>query len=177
MSQESDINFEAEHMSSVGLSTVIDSIHEDEEEVTLIWFDPDMNVTDDIEKMEKNLWTVNVFLFPTDMDSCIADIKSREKEKIFLITSSNVASKLLPEIINFSQLDSIFLFPANRNEFNYLRDDFRKVVEIFENSNDLLISVKENIKQTNRQMEQVSFYDQHQQGAFDLSEQSSQFLW
>jgi hypothetical protein len=74
-------------------------------------------------------------------------------------------------------LDSIFLFPANRNEFNYLRDDFRKVVEIFENSNDLLISVKENIKQTNRQMEQVSFYDQHQQGAFDLSEQSSQFLW
>jgi hypothetical protein len=165
-------------MSKIGLSTIIDSIQENEENITVIWFDPIMNTTDDTEKMKKDLCAVsNVVLFPADIDSCMTDIKSREREKIFLITSSNNASKLLPNINGLSQLDSIYIFPEDRQKFNHLRDDYPKVVNIFDNANDLLISINESVTHNSSQIKILSYYDQYQQGTRNLSEQSAEFLW
>ena len=118
-------------MLKVGLSPIIDCIQENEENITLIWFDPIMNTINDTEKMREDLQAVSsVVLFPADIDSYMTDFKSRETEKILLITSSNIASKLLPDINDLSQLDSIFIFSENREEFNHLRDDYPKVVDI-----------------------------------------------
>jgi hypothetical protein len=178
MFQEDDTSFEAEYTLEIGSATISDSRQKNEKNITLIWFNPITNTTDDINKIKEELWTVNnVVLFPTDINSCISDIKSRDTEKIFLIISSNIAPDLLPDIIDFSQLDAIFILSENRNKFNYLRDDYCKVVDIFGNSNDLLRSVQQNITLFSGQMQEVYFHEPHQQSTRDLSTESSEFLW
>jgi hypothetical protein len=178
MSRDDGTSSKAERMSEMISSTVIDSIQENKENVTIIFFDPIMSTSDDAETIKEELWVVNNYiLFFTDIDSGISYIRSINKEKIFLVTSGNNAFKLLPDIIDLSQLDSIFIFPENRTEFNRLLDDYSKIVDIFDNLNDLIASIKENIKHINIQLEVLSFYDQYQQGTRDLSKQSTEFLW
>lgn len=178
MSDEGDINFEDEHMSEMRLSMTNDFIQENEENLTLILFNPVVNRTDDNEKIMEDLRAVNnVVLFPTDLDSCITDIKSNEMEKILLIISANNAEKLPSNIIGLSQLDSIFIFTENQEQSNHLRDNYPKVVDIFGNAKDLIKSIKESITHNNRQLKILPFYNQHQRGTRDLSEQSAEFLW
>jgi hypothetical protein len=178
MSEEYNTNFEDEDMLERRLSTTDNSIQENKETITLIWFNPVVNTTDDTEKIKEDLLVVNdVVLFPDDIDSCITDIKSRKTEKIYLITSANNALKLPSNIIDLSQLDLMFIYPENREESKHLRDEYPKVVEIFDNANDLLKSIKKSIRHSNRQLKILSFYDQHQQGTCDLSQQEAEFLW
>jgi hypothetical protein len=173
--------FDAGHTSEMGASININSIPENKEDITLIWFAPDSSTNDDIGKITEELRVINNFIhFPTDIDSCITDIKRIKEEKICLIISNNNAFKLLPSIIKLPQLDSVFIFPENGEELSRLRtvdNDYHKIVDGFDNSNDLIKSIREQVKHINRQLEMVLFYNQHQQGTRDLSEQSPQFLW
>ena len=151
---------------------------ENRENITLIWFDPVPNGTNDVEKMKEDLRAlINFMLCASDIDSCTAYVKSIKKEKIFLIIGGNNAYRLLPNIINLSPLDSVFIFPENSENFGRLYHDFPRVVGIFDNVNDLLKAVKENTRQVNRQLEMASFYDKHQQSTRDLSKRFGGFLW
>jgi FKBP-type peptidyl-prolyl cis-trans isomerase (trigger factor) len=74
-------------------------------------------------------------------------------------------------------LDSIFIFPGNRDHYNRLFDDFYKIINIFNNLDELKASIKDNIKHLNKQIQLFSFYDVHQQSLRDISTQSPEFLW
>ena len=175
---EGSNRFDAKHTSEIGLSTTIDCAQENKENATLIWFDPVTNTTDDIEKIKEDIKNINNFvLYPTDITTCIDYMKSITEEKILLIISGKNAFKLLPSIINLPQLDSVFIFPENREEVSRLCDDYFKIVGIFDNANDLIISIKENVKHINRHLEVFSSYNQYQQGTRDLSKQLGEFLW
>ncbi|CAF3763798.1 unnamed protein product [Adineta steineri] len=157
--------------------TTTDLVQENTADVALIWFDPTMNASDENEKI-KDLLLINHFVrVYIDLDLCITYIKSEKEKKIFLIISGNDAFKLLPSITEPSQLDLIFIFPENQNEFNRLCEDYIKVAGIFDNYNELIKSIKDNMEYVNTQMEIISFYDQHQHGTRDLSDQSTDFLW
>ncbi|CAF4994802.1 unnamed protein product [Rotaria sp. Silwood1] len=74
-------------------------------------------------------------------------------------------------------MDSIFIFPGNRDNCHRLVDDFYKIVNVFDNLDELKVSIKDNIKHLNKQIELFSFYNCHQQSLRDISTQSADFLW
>ena len=178
MFQVEDISSTVKHLTETELPMDTNLIQVNEDNVTVIWFNPIMSTIADTEKLKKDLRAVNhTVLFPNNVDSCITDIKSKEMGKILLIISRNNAFKLLPKMIDLPQLDSIFIFPENRVESNHFRNDYSKVVDIFDNANDLLISITESSTQNNWQLKILSSQDQHQQGIRSLSDQSADFLW
>ena len=151
---------------------------ENKENITLIWFNPIPDQTNDIQQIKNKLQSIIYFILsPEDIDTCIAYVKSIKEEKIFLLIPLINTYELLPKIINLQQLDSVFIFPENPKECTRLYEDFSKVVGIYDNVDNLIKSIIENNKRVNRQIEVVSFYDQHQHGIRDLPEQSPNFLW
>jgi hypothetical protein len=84
---------------------------------------------------------------------------------------------LLPKIILYPQVDTVFVFCANKNRYKRLLDDFPKVVGIFNSRNDLLSSISQHVQLVNKQMATFRFYDQRQQATRDLSKQLGEFLW
>ncbi|CAF1304860.1 unnamed protein product [Adineta steineri] len=176
-SQKDGTTFEADCVSEMSALTTTDVVQENTADVALIWFDPTMNASDENEKIKDLLLINNFVRVYIDLDLCITYIKSEKEKKIFLIISGNDAFKLLPSITEPTQLDLIFIFPENQNEFNRLCEDYIKVAGIFDNYNELIKSIKDDMEYVNTQMEIISFYDQHQHGTRDLSDQSTDFLW
>ena len=151
---------------------------ENKENITLIWFQSVPDQASEVEQIKTQLRTVHDFLIcSSDIDDCIAHVQSIKEERIFLITTVSNAYQLLPKIINLRQLDSVFLFPENPEECVRLYEDFSKVVGVFDHIDALISSIKENTRHVYRQMQVISFYDQHQHGTRDLSEESPDFLW
>ncbi|CAF0926504.1 unnamed protein product [Adineta steineri] len=129
------------------------------------------------DKIKEDLLAVDkAVTFCTDIDLCVEEIKSKKKEKIFLIISATDACKILPEIATLSQLNSVFIWPENQDECKRLIDDYCEV-RICNNSNDVIKSINEKIKCIGKPLECVSFYDQHQKSTRILPTQSGEHLW
>jgi hypothetical protein len=148
------------------------------ESVSLIWFDPSVNTTDDSKTTLEVLRSVNdFFLYFTECTPCVDYIKSIANNKIFLIVSGKSAYELLPKIISYRQVDTVFIFCANKNRYQRLLEDFPKVVDIVNSRNDLLASINRHINLVNKQIATFDFYEQHQQATCDLSKELAKFLW
>ena len=153
-------------------------MRKNKESICLIWFDSNINTTDDSETTLEMLRTINdFFLYFTESAPCVEYIKSINNEKIFIIVSGKNAYELLPKIILYPQVDTVFVFCANINRYKRLLDDFPKIAGIFNSRNDLLSSISQNMKLVNKQLATFRFYDQRQQATRDLSKQLGEFLW
>lgn len=151
------------------------TIRENEKDTTLVWFNSAIDGTWNIEKIRKNFRTANDdVLFPTDVDSCIDNIKGRETKRILLIVPAENILKLPLDIIDLPQLESIFILNENRERSNHLHDNCPKVVDICYNANDLIKSIKGSTIQSSNQLKPKPFNDQHQRGTRVLSEQSAE---
>ncbi|CAF3721502.1 unnamed protein product [Rotaria sordida] len=152
--------------------------NENKESITLIWFDPNIGSNEDTEKTKQTLRLINNYvIFFTDLEQCITFIESINKEKIFLITSGSKASEILSRISSLRQIDSIFIFCIRKTRYEYLLNDFKKIIGIYINLNDLYKSIKEQIDLVDKQIQTFSFFDQHQKSTKDLSKESAEFLW
>lgn len=147
-------------------------LFQNEENIIIIWFESIIDTSDEIMKIKEKLSPNNRVSFYNDA------MKSIEKKKIFLIISdSDVRILLDPTVYNLRQLNSIFIFPTSQNEYNSLFAEFSKIVNIFENPDELLTSIEKNFTDVQKQIKMFSFYDQNQQAIQDLSEESARFLW
>jgi hypothetical protein len=81
------------------------------EGITLIWYDPRLDTTDDTKQTAHQLREVNNYvIFYSDQVQCVDYIKSVNNEKIFLVMSGKSSSNILQEIYKLPQVDSIFIF-------------------------------------------------------------------
>ncbi|CAF3418300.1 unnamed protein product, partial [Rotaria sp. Silwood2] len=148
------------------------------ESIILIWFDPNIGLSEDTEKTKQQLCLIIDYVsFSSDLEQCITFIQSINKEKIFLITSGAKASEILSRVSSFDQIDSIFIFSMEKEQYNYVINDCRKTIGIYMNLDDLCKSIKEQIDLVDRQIQTFSFFDQHQLLTEDLSKESAEFLW
>lgn len=172
MTQESEIDCEDELLSENTSLPTINPIEENKENITLIWFTCAQN------DMKENLRAVNnLILCPDTVDRCITEIESRKEDRIFLISDRNNLNQLLPKMKDFPQLDSVFIYPKDAEEFNDVEGDSMKIVGSFENGEALIESIRQNTKRVDKEMETTSFYDQAQRSTRNLSEESAEFLW
>jgi hypothetical protein len=96
-----------------------------EDNIILICFHPNNG----IEDLRKRLQQINNYVFfHTELESCITFIQSNDKQKIFLIILS---SQILSQIINLDQIDSIFIFSLNNDQYKHLFLENPKVIGIY----------------------------------------------
>ncbi|CAF3346764.1 unnamed protein product, partial [Rotaria sp. Silwood2] len=81
------------------------------ESTRLIWYDSNIDKTNDTKKTMKEFYEINNFVvFHSDLESCINYIESIKNEKILLVTSGRDASFILTKVHQLKQIDSIFIF-------------------------------------------------------------------
>ena len=148
------------------------------ESTTLLWFDPNIGSFEDTERTKENLRSINDFvIFHTNLDQCVAFIKSIEQEQIFLITSGSKASKLLPLVAHLRQVNSIFIFCMKDERYQHLISEYSKIIGIYAQLDKLSSSIRHEIDLFDKQLQTFSVFDHHQKSTKDLSQQSGEFLW
>ncbi|UJR18243.1 hypothetical protein I4U23_005144 [Adineta vaga] len=151
------------------LLTTMNSVKKLEENVTLMWFNPG---DDDKNKIVKN---INIICY-TDIDILTQSMETTKNQKIFVIISAEDAVKYRRGILELSSSKSLFIFPANSTDLfdNIIKE---KIVGSFNNSDDLIQSIKETVDKFNKCIELPSNYNRYQQGTCDLSKYSGRYLW
>ncbi|CAF3733344.1 unnamed protein product [Rotaria sordida] len=151
---------------------------ENKESITIIWFDPNIGSNEDPKKLKQTLGHINDYvIFASDHEQCITFIESIHQEKIFLITSRLKALQILPRVSSLRQIDSIFIFSMEKNQDDYLLNNYSKIIGIYINLDDLCKVIKEQINLVDRQIQTFSFFDQYQKLTEDLSKDSTEFIW
>ncbi len=151
---------------------------ENKENITLIWFDPNIDEKADRAVTMKTLRTINDYaLVYTDLEECIAYIESVINEKIFLVTSGTWALLILSSVVDLKQLEAIYIFCTKREQHLYLMEKYPKILGIFIDQKELALNIRKNIYLLNKQVETFSFYDQNQKVSMNLSERTAAFLW
>ncbi|CAF2658808.1 unnamed protein product [Rotaria sp. Silwood2] len=114
---------------------------ENKESITLIWFDPNIGLQEDIERTKQQLRLINDYvIFYGDLERFITFIQKTNKQKIFLVTSGSEASQILPRIYSFRPIDSIFIFCMKKERYEYLLNEYSNIVGIYINLDDLYLS-------------------------------------
>ncbi|CAF1087918.1 unnamed protein product [Adineta ricciae] len=153
-------------------------VSDNKESITLIWFDPTIGSHEDHERTKQRLREINDYVvFHIELDPCIAYIQTISKEKVFLVTSGAHALELLTQVHELPQVDSIFVFCMKKPKYEYLRDAYPKIVNIFTDRAVLCASILEQVSLLNKQLAAFSFFDQNQRAIKDLSKRSAEFLW
>jgi hypothetical protein len=151
---------------------------ENKENITLIWFDPNIDEKVDRTVTMKTLRAINDYaLVYTDLEECIAYIESVRNEKIFLVTLGTWASLILSSVVDLKQLEAIYIFCTKREQHLYLMEKYPKILGIFIDQKELALNIRKNIYLLNKQVETFSFYDQNQKVSMNLSERTAAFLW
>jgi len=120
--------------STVHSSDMINA-YENKENITLVWFDPNIDLNEDTKQTKQRLRQMNDYVvFHTELESCVAYLCSIEKETIFLISSGCFASQLLSRIISLTQIHSIFIFCVHKVKYEYLHLQYPKIVDVFKTS-------------------------------------------
>jgi hypothetical protein len=113
----------------------------------------------------------------TNYEECISYIESVKNENIFLVISGTWATFVLSSIINLKQLEVVYIFDTDREQYLYLMEKFSKISGIFIDYRELASSIRKNLYLLHKQVETFSFYDQNQKVSMNLSERTAEFLW
>jgi tetratricopeptide (TPR) repeat protein len=141
--------------------------------IIIIYFDPNNKIDD----LKKRLDQVNDdVVFYTELESCITFIQSIEKQKIFLIIPSS-SSQILSHIIHLHQVEIIFIFCLNNDQYKHLFLENPKVIGIYNNVDLLCSSIQKQINCINKNIPAWCFFDQNDYTTEDLFRRSSDFLW
>jgi len=156
------------------VTTANSSSIKNKEDITLIWLDKA------IDESRTVLREINNYVrLYTELEPCIAYIRSITRERIFLIISGSYAEQCLDQIHDLPQVDSIFIFCINltkyKNEFLDSKK-YSKIIDIFDNENRLIELIREELNDLHKQLATFSLY-KNQKSTRDLSSESASFLW
>ncbi|UJR09276.1 hypothetical protein I4U23_013521 [Adineta vaga] len=144
------------------------------EDVTLIWLDKTIDATRTTLRE-----ITNYVLLYTEIEPCIAYIRSITSERIFLIVSGSYADQCIQQIHDLIQVDSIFIFCMNIRKYKeeFLQTKFyAKLVDVFDQEDQLIRSIREELNVLRKQLATFSLYEK-QKPTRDLSSESASFLW
>ncbi|CAF1136741.1 unnamed protein product [Adineta steineri] len=152
-------------------------VSDNKEDIQLIWFDGNMNDSDDYLLTQTMLIELNSAVqFYCHFDRCLDLIKSIKDEKILLIVSGAFAQRILLQSHHYRSLVAIFIFCSNHQRYKPLMQEYNKIIGIFTKQHDLLESIKEKMNLVEKQTLTFSLFDQKQKSMKDLSQESASFL-
>jgi tetratricopeptide (TPR) repeat protein len=158
--------------------TFIRNDKENKENITLLWFDSNNRLHEDLDEIKIQLQLINDYIiFHTDLDLCIKFIQSIKDEKIVFIASGSGISDLLSRVADLHQIDSIFIYSMEADNYQQLTTQYSKIIGIFSNRDELHRSIQEQINFIDQQLNSFSIFEHDQITTRYLSKQSIEFLW
>ncbi|CAF0894232.1 unnamed protein product [Adineta steineri] len=152
-------------------------VSDNKEDVQLIWLDENMNDSDDYLLTQSMLTKLNSAVqFYSHFDRCLDLIKSIKDEQIFLIVSGAFAQRILSQSHHYRSLVAIFIFCSNHQRYKPLMQEYKKIIGIFTDQDELLISIQEKMNLVEKQTLTFSLFDQKQKSLEDLSQETASFL-
>jgi len=154
-----------------------DLVISNKEDVTLIWFDENIDKRNDVLDTKVLLRTTNYYvLYCADKETCLRSIKLIKNEKIILVLSGKCAQDILEQVHSYEQIDSIFIFCYRLERYNFLRDQFSKLVNIHQYHETLFGDLNRTIKQLRSHLETFSLFNPKTR-LRHLTSTSADFFW
>ncbi|CAF4352154.1 unnamed protein product, partial [Adineta steineri] len=79
--------------------------------------------------------------------------------------------------MNLPQIDSIFIFCTDKTEDKNFTNEYVKIVGVYEDLDSLYLSLEEQVKFVEKQLETFHIFDQFQKSIGNLPKQSAEFFW
>ena len=143
------------------------------ETVTLIWFEPRTTLSSESTLTLRSL--IDYLVLHTDLQQCLAFMRSIVQEKIYLILSGHSALILLASINDLLRVERVFLFCSSRETSLHLLEKHPKIVDVFDSREAQPSKTSALHSQTSGTT--VTFYEQRTKGARNISEKPAEFLW
>lgn len=127
----------------------------------LIWLDSniDENSTDcqnTISQLQQVISSVNIF---TDGEACIRFVKNIADAQACLIISGTLGERIVPQIHNLIQVDSIFIFCNNKTYHEKWVKNWPKIKGVFTEIKSICTAVKMTARQSEQDSISMSFVD------------------
>ncbi|CAF1029492.1 unnamed protein product [Rotaria sordida] len=151
---------------------------ENKEEYRLIWLDSKIDDSNDSIQTQQMLFKLNPATeFYTDSDLCINAIDSNNNEKVLLIISGSLVRIVLSKISRLQSIQGIFIFCINRQQYESVIHEERRIVDIATNQENLCQSISQTIHHLERNCITINVCGQNEKLLRDLSKESASFLW
>ncbi|CAF1285183.1 unnamed protein product [Didymodactylos carnosus] len=148
-------------------SLILSTFHNDKVDVpTLIWFNQNADTHEtDIQHTKEKLLEINDHvLFFNSKDQCLDYIKSTINERVLLVMSGPASFDLLPEIYPLKQVDSIFIFCINAENYEPLLNEYsQKVIGIYTTRIQLTEAIEEVLRLLRQQLQAWLLFDEQKQ--------------
>jgi tetratricopeptide (TPR) repeat protein len=120
------------------------------ENFVIVWLDASVDAENEDVKNSKNelQQIVNEIRTFSDANLSIDWIKNIKDEKVFLIISGSLVEKVVSSIENLTQLDTVYVFCANKKEHEKWIKIYRKVKGVFNNISSLCEQLKKDTRKS-----------------------------
>ncbi|CAF3178714.1 unnamed protein product [Rotaria sp. Silwood2] len=98
-------------------------------------------------------------------------------EKIFLIVSSLCANEFISKVHSFKKIISIFVYCIEKRKYEYLSNQYNKIVGVFNNQQTLVKFFKNKLRLVEKQSSSYMIYDEKQKTFRTPTKESSSFLY
>ena len=149
-----------------------------ESNIGLVWYDPKLTYNKDSARLKEIMKIpFSGLIKHNEMDTFLSCMKRMVNDKVFLITSGQAASTILPHIHHFECLERVFIFCEDRARYLPLMTTYAKVADISVTYEQLETSLLKNHRLVDKQSTRFVSYDQRRRVLTNLSEQMAEFLW
>ena len=115
--------------------------------VVLVWLDPNISETnDDYQNSIPNLrGVINTVKTYTDNDECANFLVEIRDEKAYMIISGSISKYIIPCLHDIPQLDSIFIFWYNKQQYEEWIKNWPKVKGVYADINEICEVLKQSV--------------------------------
>ncbi|CAM4812273.1 unnamed protein product [Rotaria magnacalcarata] len=125
----------------------------------MVWLDANLNEDKkdfklSLQRLRQIVSFITTF---TDVQECIDYISKLKEEKVFMIVSGSLGRKIIPDIVSWPQLDSIYIFCENKSFHEQWAAQIAKVKGVHTKIESICAELQIDCKSCDRNMISISF--------------------
>ncbi|CAF4614737.1 unnamed protein product, partial [Rotaria sp. Silwood2] len=155
-------------------------VPENKEDFLLIWLDSNNDNNSIIHRTQTSLLKLNpAAQFYTDIRRCENLIRTTKDEQVLLVISGTYTSnnELLDRLFEIRCVRAVFIYCPNRDKKNNFYYQYAKVIGIFTDPYELIISIEKTIHLLEKQTYSCNLFNQRQKSTRNLSKEEASFVW
>ncbi|UJR12274.1 hypothetical protein I4U23_016451 [Adineta vaga] len=152
------------------------------EPYTLVWYDADMNDTNDTQQIQYELHRlINFIKIFNDPDKCQTYIEEIKTEKIIIIMSNNHDHQLLRHFHDQIRVIAIYIYSRDNYKASGSDKQFPKVKAVVTDSTELIKTIETDQRKRAKLEDSIgtigSFFNPNERSTKNLANENGDFIW